>query len=299
MRLSRTAMIDQSELRLLELRWEPHGQENVVSFGKFAVFGALLLSVGTRAEAGYLVTLSGSNTYKDTNHPLAASAEFALVGGKLQITLSNTYARRYDATVGQIVPSDILTGLFFDVAGTPTLTYDSAGLAPGSAFVNGSGDSDLRIPTSPGGGWGFRQSSSSLAPANGIAQHYVLGTAGWGILNGNPTNGVGNLEYGLVNPGYQSGDGNTGVNSNVLIKSSIVFVLGGSLSGDLASMIQNVRFQYGTALNEPALLNSPPPTTAGEQRIPAVPEPTSIALAGFAGVGMAVRAWRRRRQQAA
>ncbi len=32
---------------------------------------------------------------------------------------------------------------------------------------------------------------------------------------------------------------------------------------------------------------------------PSVPEPTSMALAGFAGVGMAIGAWRRRRQQPA
>lgn len=33
--------------------------------------------------------------------------------------------------------------------------------------------------------------------------------------------------------------------------------------------------------------------------MPAVPEPTSLALAGFAGIGMAVGAWRRRRHQEA
>lgn len=267
-------------------------------FGKVAVFGALLLAVGTRAEAGFRVSLSGTNTYKDTNHPLAASAEFTLVGGKLQITLSNSYAPRYDTTKGKIVPSDVLTGLFFDIVGTPSLTYDSAGLAPGAAFVNGSGDSDLRVPTTPGGGWGFLQSSSPLHAANGITQHYVLGTAGWGILNGNPTNGVGDLNYGLVNPGYEAGDGNKGVNSNVLIRSSVVFVLGGTLTGDLASIIQNVRFQYGTALDEPALQIRPPSLTGDGQGVPAVPEPTSVVLAGFAGIGMVVHAWRRRRPQA-
>lgn len=43
-----------------------------------------------------------------------------------------------------------------------------------------------------------------------------------------------------------------------------------------------------TAISDSGTLTSPPTVT---------PEPTSMALAGFAGIGMAVGAWRRRRQE--
>lgn len=69
----------------------------------------------------------------------------------------------------------------------------------------------------------------------------------------------------------------------------------GYLVPDLASSFPDYLMPGGSQLSEPQI----PFTINVTSSTPAVPEPTSIALAGFAGIGMAVGAWRRRRQQAA
>jgi hypothetical protein len=71
---------------------------------------------------------------------------------------------------------------------------------------------------------------------------------------------------------------------------------GGPLVGVFTGLIDEVKvFDTALSTNEVGALYRNTLNPGG----PVVPEPTSLALAGFAGIGMAVGAWRRRRQQAA
>src|ERR1035437_3344960 len=67
-------------------------------------------------------------SYTATNKTLSASATFAISDLKLVITLSNS------ATNDPDDPADILTGIFFTVAGDPALTAASALLGPDTAI---------------------------------------------------------------------------------------------------------------------------------------------------------------------
>src|SRR5687768_5217462 len=58
--------------------------------------------------------------------PLSASAKFETSGTNLIVTLTNT------STADVLKPVDVLTGLFFDLAGNPSLSRTSALIAPGS-----------------------------------------------------------------------------------------------------------------------------------------------------------------------
>lgn len=67
----------------------------------------------------------------------------------------------------------------------------------------------------------------------------------------------------------------------------------GYLVPDLVSSNPDYLLPGGNQLSQPQI----PFTINVASNTPAVPEPTSMALAGFAGMGMAVGAWRRRRQE--
>src|SRR5689334_13966864 len=90
-------------------------------------------------------------TFTGSSGGLSASAAFSVVGSNLQIVLTNTSSS--DATL----PADILTGIFFNVAGSPALAAASAisggttySLNPPGAptIVSGAG-------TDIGGAWAY------------------------------------------------------------------------------------------------------------------------------------------------
>jgi hypothetical protein len=234
---------------------------------------AAAAAITTAAPAMAAVTVTG------TSGTLAASATFDVVGGDLQVTLTNTAAGDVN------FPTEILHALFFDIAGTPSLTYTSANICGTCTFtgtVQGTG-------TDVGAEWAFKQNAGGLG--SGVTQSYGLSSSGYGIfgpgnvLSSSPDRGgnaspPGGADFGLVSAGYTTAGDNGGVTNNQpYIKNSVIFDLG-AFNGSLDS-ISNVRFQYGTALSDPS--------------VPGVPEPATWAmmLVGFGGIGMAMR--RRRR----
>src|SRR5262245_65577780 len=81
-----------------------------MSLMRWRVLAALALLSGVftlDANAGITFTGSSGN--------LSASATFEVVGNNLQITLTNT------STFETNVPADVLTAIFFDIDGNPTL----------------------------------------------------------------------------------------------------------------------------------------------------------------------------------
>jgi hypothetical protein len=230
-----------------------------------AAAAATALAAATPAAAA--VTFNGTN-----GSNLSASATFDIVGGNLQVTLTNT------SGVDINDPAQILHALFFDISGNPSLTYTSANIC-GSCTFTAAGPAGTDV----GAEWGYIMNPS------GVSQNYGLSSAGYGVGSytfvsgatdqphqGTPPAGG---DYGLVSAGYTTSGDNGGVTNNQpYIKNSVIFNLG-AYNGSLSS-VDNIRFQYGTALTNANLPGTPP-----------VPEPATWAmmLIGFAGIGVAMR----------
>jgi hypothetical protein len=197
---------------------------------------------------------------------LAASVRFEIVGGNLQVTLTNTSA--HDV----LVPADVLTAVFFDTTGTSaTLAPVSAVLAPGSEVLFGGTDPGGVV----GGEWAYKAglSGAPWSATRGIS------SAGFGLFGPEdrfpgsdlqPPASPDGVQYGITSAGDDITIGNPKVTgSQALIQNSVVFTL--SCAGncdDLLASISNISFQYGTRLGEPNL----------------VPEPAFTGLITFAGV---------------
>lgn len=228
--------------------------------------GALAVSLGlmsvAAAAASGSVVFTGSDAFGR-----AASANFSVSGSSLIIRLTNTSA----ADVMQ--PIDVLTGVYFDIAGAPiAFSRTSAVLGAGSSVLFGSSDPGGVV----GGEWAFKGGLSG-GPRNAA---YGASASGLGLFgpsdrfpgnNLQQQNNVGGLEYGITSAGDNPATGNTPVTGpNALIKNEVVFTLGGLPQGFALGSIGNVSFQYGTDLSEP--------------NIPGVPTPGAAALAGVAGL---------------
>lgn len=226
---------------------------------------------------------AASVTFNGSSGTLAASAKFDTSGSNLLVTLANT------STADVLVPADVLTAVYFDIAGNPTLGRVSAILTPGSTVLfpeSGTG-TDPVIPNGVGGEWAY---AKGLSVATGVGTQGIS-SAGLGLFGPsdrfpgvdlqNPEEPDG-LQYGLISPVDDPANGNTPVTGKyALIKSSVDFVLSGLPSGfDPSTGISNVYFQYGTALDEPRIPSGPPDVNRPPD---AVPEP--ITMAGvFMGV---------------
>ncbi|MEW4566981.1 XDD4 family exosortase-dependent surface protein [Tautonia sp. JC769] len=263
--------------------------------GQGALWGVLVvLAVAVASEPCQAGLYLGSGMNTSANHQLAASAEFSLNGSMLSIILKNTSPQTYGTN--QTVPSSVLTALLVDINPVPTsfnlLTAYASGLVnySGPANPNLAVSGSKKDPVGTLGGW-------QLKPSDG------LGTAGFGIFNGNIVNtgeGKGGYNFGLINAGYNPGDGNKPVNSTPLVRDTLSFTItvGSEFRLD---HIQSVKFQYGTSLSEPSFfgtLQTPPGNDdEGSEGVNPVPEPSTLvmALGCVATIGVA-RVIRRRRR---
>jgi PEP-CTERM motif-containing protein len=237
-------------------------------------FAAMLAAFGS-AQAQVTFTANDGGV-----RDASATFEF-LSSSQLRIVLTNT------STFDVVNPSQVLTGLFFDIAGSPTLSATSAVLTSGSSVIYDSAPAGGVV----GGEWAYA-SGLSGAP---LGADYGIASAGFGLFGESnlfpgadlasplSPNGV---NYGLVSAGDNAATGNGGImNSDGLIRNSVTFTMTVGSSFALSD-IGNVSFQYGTALSEP---NVTPP----------IPEPETYAmlLAGLGLMGFVAR--RRQRNLAA
>lgn len=207
-------------------------------------------------------------TFNFNSGARSAQAVFNTSGSNLIITLTNT------SMADALVPTDILTALFFNVSGgSITLSPVSAVLNTGSSIVGKAG----AVPspsTEPGNAisseWSYKGGISGPG-----SSAYGISSTGIGIfgpgdrfntstnLQG-PTSPAG-LQYGITSAGDDPSTGNGDYNANALVKNSVVFTLSGLPSGFNLSRISDVTVLYGTSATDPFIK---------------VPTPGSVALFG-------------------
>jgi len=225
------------------------------------------LCLGPPANADFISSSSASGV-GTTGTNLSAAATFEISGNTLTVTLSNTGdATRYQA--------DILTALFFDIEGAPSLDLDdmdnaTALLPAGHGAVQWVGDHKTGSEQpytwsgSPAndvsGEWAFKD---GLSGAPGGA-NYGFSSAGLDLFGPHDLFSDQSL-YSKKAPdgspfGIASVDGLAPTSSSLgdrpYIKSVVVFTL--TVADTIETLhISNVSFQYGTDLSETNITPSP------------------------------------------
>lgn len=241
------------------------------------VVSAVVVVLATAAIAS-----ATSVVFTGTDDNRGATATFSQSGNNLLVTLANTFQNDV------MVPNDVLTAVFFDVKGNPTLTRVSAMLSSGSTILFAP-TPGTNPPGSVGGEWAYK---NGLSIGSGVGTQGIsssgLGPFGPGdrfsTLNLQGPDSPDGLQYGLTSAGDNPQTGNNPVTGqNALIQDSVDFTLGGLPAGFIldTDSISNVYFQYGTDLCEPRIPGClvPPPAT--------VPEPLTM-FSAFAAIGSLV-----------
>lgn len=205
----------------------------------FFCIAALMCALG----AGNCSALSF--TYSGTNGPLNASVTFEQMGTNLLVTLSNT------STNDVLMQSNVLTAVFFTLAGDPGLSRISAKLASGSTVLFGTTDPGGVV----GGEWAYRNhlSGAPFGADEGIS------SAGFGFFGtgdlfpGSNLQGPASpdgVQYGITSAGDNPSTGQGAVTGdNALIKNAVVFTLAFDTNYVLtADSVTTLNFQYGTSL---------------------------------------------------
>lgn len=241
--------------------------------------------IATIAAVGLLycgVSAASTILFSGSQDGRSASVEFNYTSdNQLMLTIQNL-------APGSIVSSaDLLTGVYFSLSNpTPvTLTPESGALAPTSTFLNGT------APLNVGGNWGYAVFASEYntttqgVSATGMGAGF-FGDGNFGCV-GAGCKHLNGADYGLA-PALYPADANPALSRTPVIQSGVTLTFSNVSSQPL---VQNVWFQYGSALGDGGFYGTPDEPLPGP-----VPEPGAIVLTsiGLACVGIGMR-YRRNR----
>jgi hypothetical protein len=211
------------------------------------------------------VTFTGTGVAAGDGENVAASATFNNVGGRLVLTLINTYT---GSTFGN---ADTLTGVFFN--GASGLTIANEQYAAGDVVYN--------FPTLPGT---TISSPTTITPTENWAFTTIGGQSGIDGLQGGPANGIISAGFNPV-PLH---DGFTNGSHNPYVQDELIFTFTTALS---LSSISDVNFLFGTQADTSD-------TIPGNGNSTPVPEASTVMAGALMllplGVG-AIRALRKER----
>jgi hypothetical protein len=233
-------------------------------------FSLLAIAAWTAAIALFASPLPAESiSFQAATPGRSALATFSLTGHNLDISLSNTYSNGADF---QFTQTDVLSALFFDVAGTPTLgTVDAMLLSGSTVRLNGPDITTAETGGQPlgigdiGAAWAFK---SGALP--GLSQHYGITAVGFSIFGthdlfhpdttlphqqGTAPNGE---DYGLM-PLLTTNYTYANFSKRAFIQGGVTLRLSG-FSGSLED-IGYVRFQYGSSLTSPSVEPTAEPST--------------------------------------
>jgi len=232
----------------------------------------------TKAGAVTFNTVPG----KDSDGPLAASITFTAIKGGIEITITNT-------ETGTIAKGQAISDLKFTMAGglnTPTAFNDlqgwkvnSASFKPGSSFPGSAtatqiGDSTTKTGPDSIDHWGF----------NTVGKTVLLATAGTGAPGGKPTYMI-LPSTGTTGPGKSLADGK---NDPYLLGPTNFFLKVAGVTANTkltAANFTGVTVGFGTGTDK---------VLAASAQSAAVPEPSTMAVAGLGALAFIGYGLRRR-----
>ncbi len=240
---------------------------------RVALLAAMVVSLAAgRVEAALI--------FIGSHGSLSAEAMFSKNGDLLTVVLKNT------STADAGVPTDVLTAMFFNIAGDPELLKQSAVTGPGATVYFSNTPAGSSTPFSPalpagsdvGGEWAYLSGLNQYGDNQGLSSAGFTSPTSFGPTSRFNTATLfgevapDGLDFGVLPVGDNPATGNGDLHNNPLINNSVVFVLGGFADFSEAA-ISDVVFQYGTSLADTSLR--------------ATPEPTSLVIWGVLGAGAA------------